>query len=116
MPTFDYQALPKAVFEEQEIYTDYDGGHGQHVKHDTCLSAHSMRNARSCAAPAIGQDLLSTGHDSSRTGYARVCSAPASRASFVEELIYPPRVVLSSHGKKLAKAGRGMRGMRNERA
>jgi hypothetical protein len=28
------------VSKEHEIYTDYDGCHRHHVKHDSCLSAH----------------------------------------------------------------------------
>ena len=35
-----HQAFPESVFKEREIYTDYDGCHRQHVKHDSYLSAH----------------------------------------------------------------------------
>jgi hypothetical protein len=34
------QAFPESVSEEHEIYTDYDGCHRHHVKHDSYLSAH----------------------------------------------------------------------------
>ncbi len=34
------QPFPESVSEEHEIYTDYDGCHRQHVKHDSYLSAH----------------------------------------------------------------------------
>src|ERR1700682_504294 len=34
------QPFPESVSEEQEIYTDYDGCHRHHVKHDSYLSAH----------------------------------------------------------------------------
>jgi len=33
-------ALSESVSEEYEIYTDYDGCHSHHVKHDSYLSAH----------------------------------------------------------------------------
>jgi hypothetical protein len=35
-----YQPCPEPVSEEHEIYTDYDGDHRHHVKHDSYLSAH----------------------------------------------------------------------------
>ena len=35
-----YQPFPESVSEEHEIYTDYDGDHRHHVKHDSYLSAH----------------------------------------------------------------------------
>jgi len=35
-----YQPFPKSVPEEHEIYADYDSRHRNHVKHDSCLSAH----------------------------------------------------------------------------
>jgi hypothetical protein len=38
------QPLPQSVSEEHEIYTDYDGCHRHHVKHDSYLSAHSSGN------------------------------------------------------------------------
>jgi hypothetical protein len=34
------QPFPESVSEEHEIYTDYDGYHRHHVKHDSYLSAH----------------------------------------------------------------------------
>jgi hypothetical protein len=34
------QPFPESVSEEHEIYTDYDGCHRHHVKHDRYLSAH----------------------------------------------------------------------------
>ena len=34
------QPLPESVFEEHEIYTDYDGYHRNDVKHQSYLSAH----------------------------------------------------------------------------
>src|SRR5579872_972507 len=34
------QPFPESVSEEDEIYTDYDGCHRHHVKHDNYLSAH----------------------------------------------------------------------------
>jgi hypothetical protein len=34
------QPFPEMVSEEREIYTDYDGYHRRHVKHDGYLSAH----------------------------------------------------------------------------
>src|SRR5579864_4732334 len=34
------QPFPESVSEEREIYTDYDGCHRHHVKHDSYLSAH----------------------------------------------------------------------------
>jgi hypothetical protein len=34
------QPFPESVSEEHEIYTDYDGCHRHHVKHDNYLSAH----------------------------------------------------------------------------
>jgi hypothetical protein len=34
------QPFPKSVSEEHEIYTDYDGYHRHHVKHDSYLFAH----------------------------------------------------------------------------
>jgi hypothetical protein len=34
------QPFPEPVSEEHEIYTDYDGCHRHHVKHDSYLSAH----------------------------------------------------------------------------
>src|ERR1019366_5117850 len=34
------QPSPESVSEEQQIYTDYDGRHRHHVKHDSYLSAH----------------------------------------------------------------------------
>ena len=36
----DCQPFPESVSEEHEIYTDYDGCHRHHVKHDSYLSAH----------------------------------------------------------------------------
>jgi hypothetical protein len=38
------QPFPESVFEEHEIYADYDGCHGHHVEHDSYLSAHSSVN------------------------------------------------------------------------
>jgi hypothetical protein len=35
------QPFPESVSEEHEIYTDYDGYHHHHVKHDGYLSAYS---------------------------------------------------------------------------
>jgi hypothetical protein len=35
-----YQPFPESVSEEDAIYTDYDGYHRRHVKHDSYLSAH----------------------------------------------------------------------------
>jgi hypothetical protein len=35
-----YRPFPESVSEEHEIYTDYDGDHRHHVKHDSYLSAH----------------------------------------------------------------------------
>jgi hypothetical protein len=35
------QPLPESASKEQEIYTNYDGCHRHHVKHDSYLSAHS---------------------------------------------------------------------------
>jgi hypothetical protein len=35
-----YQPFPESVSEEREIYTDYNGYHRRHVKHDGHLSAH----------------------------------------------------------------------------
>jgi hypothetical protein len=34
------QPFPESVSEEHEIYTDYDGCHRHHVKHNSYLSAH----------------------------------------------------------------------------
>src|ERR1700736_3974109 len=34
------QPFPESVSEEHEIYTDYDGCHRHHVKHDSYLSVH----------------------------------------------------------------------------
>src|SRR5229473_3021289 len=34
------QPFPESVSEEHEIYSDYDGCHRHHVKHDSYLSAH----------------------------------------------------------------------------
>jgi hypothetical protein len=34
------QPFPESVSEEQEIYSDYDGCHRHHVKHDSYVSAH----------------------------------------------------------------------------
>ena len=34
------QPFPESVSEEHEIYTDYDGYHRHHVKHERYLSAH----------------------------------------------------------------------------
>jgi hypothetical protein len=34
------QPFPEPVSEEQDIYSDYDGYHRHHVKHDGYLSAH----------------------------------------------------------------------------
>jgi len=34
------QPFPESVSEEHEIYTDYDGCHRHHVKHDSYLSGH----------------------------------------------------------------------------
>jgi len=34
------QPFPESVSEERDIYTNYDGHHHQHVKHDAYLSAH----------------------------------------------------------------------------
>src|SRR5208282_951996 len=34
------QPFPESGSEEHEIYTDYDGCHRHHVKHDSYLSAH----------------------------------------------------------------------------
>jgi hypothetical protein len=34
------QPFPESVFEEHEIYTNYDGCHRHHVKHDSYLSVH----------------------------------------------------------------------------
>jgi hypothetical protein len=34
------QPFPELVSEEHDIYTDYDGCHRDHVKHDSYLSAH----------------------------------------------------------------------------
>src|SRR3981081_4224373 len=34
------QPFPESVSEEHEIYTDYDGCHRHHVKHDSYLFAH----------------------------------------------------------------------------
>jgi hypothetical protein len=35
-----YQPFPKSVSEEHEIYTDYNGYHRHHVKHNSDLFAH----------------------------------------------------------------------------
>jgi hypothetical protein len=42
------QPFPESVSEEPEIYTDYDGYHRRHVKHDSYLSTHQLTS--SCAA------------------------------------------------------------------
>jgi hypothetical protein len=34
------QSFPESVSEERKIYSDYDGRHRHHVKHDNYLSAH----------------------------------------------------------------------------
>ena len=34
------QPFPESVSEEHEIYTDYDGCHRHHIKHDSYLSGH----------------------------------------------------------------------------
>jgi hypothetical protein len=38
------QPFPESVSEEHEIYTDYDGCHRHHVKHDSYRSAHFSGN------------------------------------------------------------------------
>src|ERR1700693_5671289 len=38
------QPFPESVSEEHDIYTDYDGCHRHHVKHDSYLSAHLSSN------------------------------------------------------------------------
>ena len=44
------QPFPESVSEEHEIYTDYDGYHRHHVKHDSYLSAHFSLNSLPFAA------------------------------------------------------------------
>jgi hypothetical protein len=39
-PDIHYQPFPEKVSEEREIYTDDNGCHRHHVKHDRYLSAH----------------------------------------------------------------------------
>jgi hypothetical protein len=39
------QPFPESVSEEHEIYTNYDGCHRHHVKHDSYLSAHFSKIA-----------------------------------------------------------------------
>jgi hypothetical protein len=46
-----YQPFPESVSEESEIYTDYNGYHRQHVKHDGYLSAHLQHPS---ARPLVG--------------------------------------------------------------
>jgi hypothetical protein len=36
------QPFPESVSEEHEIYTDYDGCHRHHIKHDRYLFAHFL--------------------------------------------------------------------------
>ncbi len=40
-----HQSFPELVSEEQEIYTDYDGGHRHHVKHYSYLPAHFCQHS-----------------------------------------------------------------------
>jgi hypothetical protein len=42
------QPFPESVSEEHEIYTDYDGCHRHHVKHDSYLSAHFSLDYHRC--------------------------------------------------------------------
>ena len=39
-----YQPFPESVSEEHEIYTDYDGCHRHHVKHDSYLLRQTRHN------------------------------------------------------------------------
>src|ERR1700731_1679393 len=48
------QPFPESVSEEHEIYTDYDGCHRHHVKHDSYLSAHfSLTYNLCCGRPCL---------------------------------------------------------------
>jgi hypothetical protein len=49
-----YQPFPVSVSEEHEIYTDYDGDHRHHVKHDSYLSAHFSLPVTSDATTDLG--------------------------------------------------------------
>jgi hypothetical protein len=44
------QPFPESVSEKREIYTDYDGYHRHHVKHDSYVSAHFNYNYCGCLA------------------------------------------------------------------
>jgi hypothetical protein len=50
-----YQPFPESVSEERDIYTDYDGYHHRHVKHDSYQSAHFISRASGGRVyPAMG--------------------------------------------------------------
>jgi len=41
-PDVGYQPLREVVPEEQNVHADHDGYQRKHVKHDACLSCHSL--------------------------------------------------------------------------
>jgi hypothetical protein len=47
------QPFPESVSEEREIYTDYDGCHRHHVKHESYLSAHFSQHSADVLARII---------------------------------------------------------------
>ena len=44
--SFHYQSFPESASQEREIYTDNDGYHCHHAKHDSYLSSHFSRYRR----------------------------------------------------------------------
>ena len=41
-PDVGYQPLREVVPEDQNVHADHDGYQRKHVKHDACLSCHSL--------------------------------------------------------------------------
>jgi hypothetical protein len=61
------QPFPESVSEEHEIYTDYDGCHRHHVKHDSYLSAHDTVLLHS------GASVINTLINAAETGQVQYC-------------------------------------------
>lgn len=56
-----YQPRPELVPEEQDVHTDHDGYHREHVKHDDRLSSHRLFSP---LRDGVEQDLICYGSGS----------------------------------------------------
>jgi len=68
------QPFPESVSEEHDIYTDYDGCHHHHVKHDSYLSAHFSGNCHFEFSRDLPSQPIPPGPDSCPEPIASWCT------------------------------------------